>query len=865
MCEKEGTPCEKVEGIGGVTEGACELLTVAIEARLHVRSFPIMGMLECAKKPRIEVSPQHKDFGIMEPLGLVAKQQVITITSVGDDDLVIHSVRLHPQGTEDFELVSDLDGVTIPPREQRTFLCTCLPSSAGDKRATVQIESNAVNVGGPVSVTLVVIAGYPEIDVTPPRHDFGRIVVGQPSTPVTFVITNPGVDWLDVQSAGMSGEEEGFEISKGDPIGRLQCRASDPKAEVQFEMTYTPVAVGKRTAVLRIDSDAHGGPVIVVLEAEGVAPEIAVDRREWDFERILLEGKPKKQTFHVTNPGSAPLHITKIELVDSEGFTITAGGKPTEPLQPSSESGAELVIEVTSLPTVVGEHEARLVIHSDAVNESEPVAVALTAEGVQPEIAIDHRSFDFEEVLVDGEPKRQTFRVTNPGGATLHITKIEIPKPQDFTIVAGGESVDLAPLRDDPEAEVLIEVECQTTALGPRRARLIVRSDAANEAKPIVVELTAKGVQPEIAVDRKNKNFGKLLQGTSDTETFTITNPGSAPLRVTGIEVEPATHFSITSREGFDDPIDPLSQDGNAKGTFTITCTPNATGSQQATVTIESDAPSGPLAVTLRVLGVVPTVRIAEPHGAVVHDAVNPNQARLTAQGAPGGGRYTWTIQSTAIANYVGGGDPGDVAAVDLQGVAPGTTQVSVTYTIGTLTSAPATVPFHVVHVAITQGATLDLLHPNVGNQQSVLNAVGTPVSGTPSWQPLQHNGPQALGYHGSRNGLNVTVKTQHRGRSTAEVRYTLAGVTASASIDVDVWTMRCSEITWAPPGNNVVAVPHDFCAHEGTNQHPMAVTPTAGPFHPHHHGDACRYCQQAGRRIHHHIHPDTGATPSMP
>lgn len=743
MCDKEGTPCELVEGIGGVREGVCDLLATALDAQRSVQRQSVMGLLECPRKPRIDVSPTHHDFGVTAPSVAVRETATFTISNIGDEELVIGSVSLMPALPAHFKLVSSPAGTAIPPNQIRTFIVACSPVSKGMLRCDVQIASNAVNTESPVLVSLAVTAGVPEIAVSPGSCDFGALMVGKQSTPVTVVITNPGLVQLTVQSVAFGGGSAGFKISPGKVSGTIAPAETHPQAKLEFTVTGTPAKAVESKATLLITSNADSGkPVRLNLTMKGVQPKITVKNKEWDFKNIPVGGEAASHVFIISNPGSAPLTISDISFKGDKAFSFAGDAKPAEAIQPA----AQWELKIACLPTV-----ARL---------------------------------------------------------------------------------------------------CS--------AQLIIRSDAQNEKSPLVLKLTATGVEPAIGISSHSVSFGTLYFGESKVQTITIRNTGGGALRVSRIALDDDRHFSL-ELPAMDQPIE-----ANGTCTFSVKSAPTLSGLQLAQVTIESNARGKPPMVELKASGRQPAVTLRPASTGVLYAQV-PKQGQLAAAGKPDGGVYAWTIQDPAIANFTDGVNPGNVAEVNLQGLAPGTTDVTVSYTVGSAPVASATVQFHVVHVAIAQGAALALTHPN-GQPATIqaLTAVGTPVGGTVLFQPLVHRGGRAAAAYVNKNAnttLATSVRTVDYGRSTATVEYEFAGIKAQASIDVDVSTQSCSQVAWQPAAEGKVAhVPFGRCTHEPVDarQRPSTAVTTVAANFPHHHGDKCQHCNDAGQPVHHYVNSES-------
>jgi len=729
--------------MGGVLEGACDLLSTAVEAQRSVQRQPVMALLTCPNKPYIEVSPAYHDFGLVAPLATAPKQASINVRNTGKANLVIGTLGLLPALQNHFSLVSTISGATIQPDQSLTFEVKCTPVSEGVLNCEVQIPSNAANAELPMLVSLAVTAGVPEIAVGPENYDFGAVLINAKATTATFAITNPGLAPLTVHSVEFSGASAGFKIQTGKVGGIISPSQTHPQARLEFTVATITAKEGNFKATLRIASDARGGkPVNVQLTMKVAQPKIAVKVKDASLQDVPLGGEAGLHVFVITNPGTAPLTISDIKLTAEKVFSFADARKPAEPIPP----GGEWRLQIAFRPVAAKQYRAALAISSDAKNEKKPLALSLTAAGVAPGI--------------------------------------------------------------------------------------------------------------EISMERVN--FGSLYFGESKEQLLTIRNSGGAALLVSNITLDDARHFSLAGLPEMTLPIKPKDS-----FTFSVKSSPIERSLQTAQVTVESNAGSVPLRVELKVSGRLPVVTVQPDTLAVMHAQVS-RQGKLTAAGKPAGGVYAWTIQDTDIANFVDDADPGNVAEVSLAGRAPGTTEVTVTYTAGSAPAASASMKFHVVHVAITQGARLELAHSDGQPAIQALTALGTPKGGQARFRPLVHRGGKSAAAYVDKNA-NSTLSTSVRtlGRSTATVDYEFAGVKAEATIDIDISTQSCSQVTWQDAGaDKVTAVPASRCVHEQdlVRQRPSTAIPTVPAAFPHHHGDKCQHCTDAvlGQPVHHYINPDS-------
>jgi len=141
-----------------------------------------------------------------------------------------------------------------------------------------------------------------------------------------------------------------------------------------------------------------------------------------------------------------------------------------------------------------------------------------------------------------------------------------------------------------------ISVTFKATETGTRDGMISITDDAAGS--PHGVTLTGNGTTPApaVAFSPESLAFGDQTVGTtSDPQTVTMTNSGSADLVITNITI--GTHFAQT-----DDCADTLAP--QAFCTFTVTFAPTVTGDLTAAVSVTSNAAGSPHSANVSGTGV---------------------------------------------------------------------------------------------------------------------------------------------------------------------------------------------------------------------------------------------------------------------
>ena len=389
----------------------------------------------------------------------------------------------------------------------------------------------------------------------------GSFDVGSSTTgvgkPVTFTIENPGTGILTlsgtpkVQITGTNAAEFAVTTQPPATVGAGESTT--------FLITFTPAAVGTRTASLSIVNDnCDKNPYNFTLTGTGLAqPQINIKQGattlangsgSYPFGNVNV-GENKEVTFTIENLGGGPLSLTGTPPVQIGG---TNAGEFTVTALPSSTiaSGSTTTFKITFAPAAVGSRSATVSIASNDTART-PYTFSLTGTGAGvADIAVRQEgtaipngsgSYDFGSVNVNS-PKAVVFTVENPGTGALTLTGM--PKVQ----VSGANAAEfvVTALPSSPVAAggtTTFTITFTPAGAGPRTASISIANDVAGKS-PCTFGVTGTGAgQPEINVKQGTTgiadgtgsyDFGTATLGAGKAVTFTVENLGTTapdPLR----------------------------------------------------------------------------------------------------------------------------------------------------------------------------------------------------------------------------------------------------------------------------------------------------------------------------------------------
>ncbi len=211
-----------------------------------------------------------------------------------------------------------------------------------------------------------------QASLTPSTLSFGNVALGETSPVRTAVLKNTQTTALVISSIAISGG-----TAPGDYAWGGNCPIT-PKTlgagrSCGITVTFTPSALGSRTASLTITDNASNSPQSAALSGMGIAP-VAVS--------------PVSLTFPARRVGttSAAAMVMVLNHLNTELLfsSITASGAFAAPSNTCSSGlgpGLTCAIGVTFTPTAVGPQQGTLTITDSAVGS--PSLVALNGTGVE--------------------------------------------------------------------------------------------------------------------------------------------------------------------------------------------------------------------------------------------------------------------------------------------------------------------------------------------------------------------------------------------------------------------------------------------------------------------------------------------------
>jgi hypothetical protein len=178
-----------------------------------------------------------------QAIGTNSKPQMTTITNDGTATLNISGIVLTGSNPGDFDQRNTC-GTSLAVGASCTISVLFRPTAAFTRTADVSISDDAT--ASPQTVTLTGTGN--QVGLSPKSIDFGSVVVGQKSAPLSFTLKNVGMGTLDINLIGISGTDK-RDYSETNNCGNRLA----PGASCQVTVTFMPLAKGKRPADVTLE------------------------------------------------------------------------------------------------------------------------------------------------------------------------------------------------------------------------------------------------------------------------------------------------------------------------------------------------------------------------------------------------------------------------------------------------------------------------------------------------------------------------------------------------------------------------------------------------------------------------------------
>ena len=404
----------------------------------------------------------------------------------------------------------------------------------------------------------------PAIAVQQTAVDFGTIDAGQTGEQ-TITIRNTGTAPLEITGIKGDGDVSGLTF---EPSTFTLAPNGSQTVTVTFPSSTEGTFSGNITISSNDPDRATQTLSVSIIVQPPPVPAISVQQTAVDFGTVEF-AQTGQQTIMIANTGTGPLEITGIES-DVSGLMF-------EPSMFTVEPNGSQTVTIRFPGSTAGTFSGNITISSnDPERATQTLSVSIIVQPPPvPTISVQQTAIDFG-TIESGQTGQQTITVQNTGTAPLEITGIQSDvsgltfEPSMFTL--------------EPNGSQTVTIRFPGSTAGTFSGNITISSndpDRATQTLSVSVIVQPPPV-PAITVQQTAVNFGTIEAGQTGQQTITITNTGTAPLEITGIE-------SDVSGLTFDTTMFTLAPEGSQ--TVTITFPSSTEGTFSGNITISSNDP----------------------------------------------------------------------------------------------------------------------------------------------------------------------------------------------------------------------------------------------------------------------------------
>jgi hypothetical protein len=533
----------------------------------------------------LTISPSSFNFGSV--IDGQTKSQAFTITNSGTAALTISQVSINAPGYS----VNGLSSTSVAVGGTATFNAVFAPTTAGNLAGTVNIASNAPNSPATVALSGTGVAVAQTLSFSSSSLAFGNVNTGSSSTK-NVTVTNTGNTNVQVSSITVSGT--GYTLT-----GVSVPTTLTPSQTLTFGVVFTPSAAGASTGSVTVTSNATGSPATISLSGTGAQAGLTVSPTSFSFGSVV-DGQTKSQAFTITNSGTASLTISQVSIT-AAGYSVN--GLSATTLAP----GATATFNAVFAPTTAGTLAGTVNIASNAPNSPTTVALSGTGVAATQTVSFSSSSLAFGNVNT-GSSSTKNVTITNTGNTNVQVSSIAV-SGAGYTLT--GVSV---PATLTPSQTLTFGVVFTPSGAGSSSGSVTVTSNASGS--PATISLSGTGAQAGLTVSPASFSFGSVVDGQTKSQSFTITNSGTASLTISQLSIS-AVGYTVNGLSI------PSTVAAGASVTFNAVFAPTTAGSLTGTVSIVSNAPNSPTAVSLSGTGVAVTQTLSYSSTSLAFGSVN--------------------------------------------------------------------------------------------------------------------------------------------------------------------------------------------------------------------------------------------------
>jgi len=446
-----------------------DILQISYSSPPVVESVPLTGI---GTTPLVSLAPAAVNFG-SQPMPS-ATPATVTLTNVGTAALTNIAVSITGANATDFSVSSNgCSGTVLPANSGCLITVAFSPQATGLRSASLSVNDNAV--GSPQTVGLSG-TGIVPLTVSPKTLSYGNQGISSTSTAKKVTLTNNTGAVVTISSMAISGTDPDDFTQSATTCGKTLAL----QKSCTISVTFTPAALGARSAMFTLTDSAVNSPQTVALSGTGVL-QVTLSTATFAFGNQADGSTSAPKTVTLTNNTNSALPISSAITGTNAGeFAVSSNGCGS-----SIGGHSSCKMSITFAPVTPGAKTAALT-NTDSANNS-PQSVSLTGTGIAP-VSVTPSSLTFAAQKVGTTSPEKKITVKNNLKTKLTFSGITLTGANagDFAQSATTCGTMLA-----AGANCTVSITFTPAAKGSRVAELDVADSAITS--PQAVALTGTG------------------------------------------------------------------------------------------------------------------------------------------------------------------------------------------------------------------------------------------------------------------------------------------------------------------------------------------------------------------------------------
>ena len=516
-----------------------------------------------------------------QALNQTSSPRQFSITNSGTALLTVSSLSLSGPCAAQFAISSAALPVSLAPGQSSNVGVTFTPVELAQCNATLNVVSNAP--GSPHALPLSGNGiGTPGISVSPVSLNFGNQVLHVASAAKTLTVSNAGTEALIISAISLSGFHAA-DFSLNAPAVPITLAPGD---STTLTVTFTPGALGSRSATLNFTHNGTASPRSVPLSGTGTAPAVSLAPAALLFGNQEVGVASALKPLVINNVGTAALVISGLVLSPAAPqFEVSADTLPI-----TVPPGGSTTVNLRFTPTATSTYSTALVITDNA--SGSPRAVPISGTGASALIGIVPSMLSFGSQAVGPSSAPMAVTISNPGTVDLAVSSIALEgdASADFSFIAPARPITLA-----PGASTVISVTFTPKASGSRLANLVLTDNAAGGPHSVTLSGTGSSTGTTVNLFPTSLTFGnQSLDTVSAAKFVAVSNTGGANLVISSLNITGAAAADFSYNVNLPMTIGP-----GGSASLPVIFKPSALGLRSATLTFVDNGAGGPRTVDL--------------------------------------------------------------------------------------------------------------------------------------------------------------------------------------------------------------------------------------------------------------------------